>query len=143
MKDEQYIINLCDKVLDYKGKRQHRFDFLRGDPSAKRKNGTKLPVDSFYECHKLVIEYYERQHSESVPFFDNKATCSRVTRGEQRKIYDQRRRDKLPENGITLIEISFNDFGKTKRLKRNEKEDEKIIREKLNEFLNKKTIENK
>ena len=38
-------------------------------------------------------------------FFDKRQTVSGVGRGEQRKIYDQRRRDVLPVNGIKLIEI--------------------------------------
>ncbi len=37
-------------------------------------------------------------------------TISGVHRGEQRKIYDERRRDILPKNGITLIEFSYSDF---------------------------------
>ena len=43
--------------------RQHRFDFLRGT------SGRHLPVDAYYEIDaqwKLVIEYREMQHSESL-----------------------------------------------------------------------------
>lgn len=31
-------------------------------------------------------------------------------RGEQRKKYDQRRRDVLPKNGIALIEFNYDEF---------------------------------
>lgn len=105
-RDEQYVLDLCDEVLNLKGSRQHKFDFLKGDA------GTRLPVDIYYEKLKLVIEYREYQHTNSVKHFDkpDKITVSGVSRGEQRKIYDQRRRDLLPVNGIKLIEIDFIDF---------------------------------
>ena len=68
-KDELYVLNLCDKILNLESSRQQKFDFLLGD---KNKNGksAKLPVDSFYKELNLVIEYCERQHTESVNFFD-------------------------------------------------------------------------
>jgi len=88
--DESYIIDLCDRVLNLKAKRQHRFDFLRGDPG-KNRRCAKLPVDAYYEELKLVVEYRERQHTESVPLFDKRLTCSGCAREEQRRRYDQRR----------------------------------------------------
>lgn len=105
-RDEQYVLDLCDEVLNLKGSRQHKFDFLKGDA------GTRLPVDIYYEKLKLVIEYREYQHTNPVKHFDkpDKIIVSGVSRGEQRKIYDQRRRDVLPENEIKLIEIDFTDF---------------------------------
>ena len=121
--DEHYVIDLCDEILGYKALRQHRFDFLRGD------NGTRLPVDAYYHELKIVVEYYESQHTESTPFFDNKKTVSGVSRGEQRRIYDQRRKEVLPENGIKLIVISYIDFGGTKKLVRNHDRDLKVIKE--------------
>ena len=128
--DEQYVIDLCDRVLNSKSSRQHKFDFLLGHPNS---NGfsAKLPVDAYYQELNLVVEYRERQHSESVNFFDkpNKLTVSGVHRGEQRKIYDQRRDELLPKNGIELIKISYYDFeyDNRKRILRNEKEDIKTI----------------
>lgn len=128
--DEQYVIDLCDSVLNLKASRQHKFDFLLGDPNS---NGytAKLPVDAYYQELNLVVEYRERQHSESVNFFDrpNKSTVSGVHRGEQRKIYDQRRDELLPKNGIELIKISYFDFeyDNRKRILRNEKQDIKTI----------------
>lgn len=128
--DEKYVIDLCDKVLNSKASRQHKFDFLLGDPNS---NGfsAKLPVDAYYQELNLVVEYRERQHTESVNFFDkpNKLTVSGVHRGEQRKIYDQRRDKLLPKNGIKLIKISYYDFeyDNKKRILRDEKEDIKTI----------------
>jgi len=107
--DESYVLNICDKVLGQKSLRQHRFDFLRGDPG-KNGIGIKLPVDAYYPGLNLVIEYREKQHTESVAIMDRRMTVSGVKRGEQRKIYDQRRRDVLPKHGIKLIEISYSDF---------------------------------
>lgn len=109
LRDETYIIDLCDAVLQLKASRQHRFDFLLGDPNA-RGRCARLPVDAYYPELQLVIEYHERQHTETVAFFDQRTTLSGVGRGEQRRLYDQRRRDLLPENGIALVELGYGDF---------------------------------
>ena len=124
--DEFYVIDLCDEVLGSKASRQHTFDFLRGDGTP----GRKLPVDAYYPELNLVVEYRERQHSESVAFFNNKATISGVSRGEQRRIYDQRRRDVLPQHNIRLVEISYADFkhNHRKRLVRDRENDLAVIR---------------
>lgn len=115
--DEYYVIDLCDEVLGRKAERQKKFDFLKGD------KGHSLPVDAYYKDLNLVIEYHERQHTEEVKFFDDKQTVSGVSRGEQRKIYDERRKEILPKHGIKLLVISYSDFGNTKKLKRDHKSD--------------------
>lgn len=127
--DEHYIIALCNEVLGLKASQQHKFDFLKGD------SGRRLPVDAYYKELNLVIEYCESQHTVSTPFFDRKKTVSGISRGEQRKKYDERRRIVLPLNNIKLIELHYCDFGETKRLKRNRERDIEIIRKKLGEFL--------
>ena len=126
--DESYVIDICDEILQHKASRQHHFDFLRGD------TGIKLPVDAYYESLNLVIEYREKQHTEEVKFFDHKMTSSGVTRDVQRRIYDERRRVKLPENGIKLIEIDYLhlEHSGSKRLIRNREKDFEIIKELLN-----------
>lgn len=123
--DEYYVIGLCDEVLGQKAVHQYTFDFLRGD------SGRKLNVDAYYKDLNLVIEYCERQHTEAVAFFDHneRLTVSGVTRGEQRKIYDQRRRELLPQHGIKLIEIHYTDFGSSKKLKRNPEHDKEVIKQ--------------
>ena len=137
-KDEHYVIDICDKILRQTSSRQHKFDFLLGDTNS---NGTaaKLPVDAYYDKLKLVIEYRERQHTESVTFFDkpDRMTVSGVHRGEQRKIYDERRRKLIPKNGLTLVEISFTDFNhdNQKRIIRNEKQDTEVIRKLLQVYV--------
>jgi hypothetical protein len=129
--DENYVISLCDEVLSKTGSRQHTFDFLRGDAGNNRQ-GKKLPVDAFYESLNLVIEYRERQHSEAVPHFDKPdvMTVSGVSRGEQRKIYDQRRRDVLKEQKIKLIEIDYSmfNFNSSKKVIRNKGVDLGVVR---------------
>lgn len=124
--DEFYVIDLCDEVLGAKASRQHKFDFLRGDGT----HGRMLPVDAYYSDRKLVVEYRERQHTESVALFDKKSTVSGVSRGEQRRIYDKRRRDVLPRHGIKLVEISYSDLmhDNRKRLMRDRQNDLAVIR---------------
>ncbi len=126
--DESYIIDLCDEALELKALRQHRFDFLRGD------SGSKLPVDAYYPSLNLVVEFKEKQHTEEVKFFDRRPTVSGVGRGEQRRIYDQKRRDVLPQNGISLIEFDYSEFehSRSKKLLRIKEKDLRIIISKLN-----------
>jgi hypothetical protein len=132
--DEHYVLDLCDKFLGAKSSRQHRFDFLTGDPGKDGKR-TRLPVDAYYADLNLVIEYRERHHTEEIPIFDNPSvlTVSGVPRGMQRKQYDQRRRDLLPAHGITLVELEYADFEitKNKRLIRDESSVEIVLRAKL------------
>jgi hypothetical protein len=136
--DEQYVIDLCDKVLRSKGHRQHKFGFLVGDPG---KNGKcrRLPVDAYYEDAKLVIEYRELQHISSVKHFDKPhiLTCSGCHRGEQRRRYDERRREFIPANGLALVELSFLMFehNSQKRLRRIPTTDEAVIRQELQAFV--------
>ena len=137
-KDEHYVLDICDKILGHTSSRQHKFGFLLGDTNS---NGSaaKLPVDAYYDKLKLVIEYRERQHTESVTFFDkpDRMTLSGVHRGEQRKIYDERRRKLIPKNGLTLVEISYMDFNhdNQKRIIRNQKQDTEVIRKFLQAYV--------
>ena len=137
--DETYILDICDKVLIHKSCRQHRFSFLLGDAN---KKGTrrKLPVDAFYPCLNLVLEYREKQHSEPVKIFDRRETISGCTRGEQRRKYDQRRRDVLaePEHGLCLVEFDYSEFAHraNKRLIQNEQDDTEIVKRKLQNYIN-------
>ena len=122
--DEAYVIDLCDEVLKLKAVRQHRFEFLKGD------SGIKLPVDAWYPSLNLVIEFRESQHTEEVKFFDRRQTVSGMGRGEQRKLYDQRRRDVLPKHGIRLVEIGCEEFecGRGKKLVKKYNDDLRIVK---------------
>lgn len=130
--DETYIINLCDEVLKLKAIRQHRFNFLRGHTSV------KLPVDAHYPSLKLVIEYHEKQHTQEVKFFDKRVTKSGITRGEQRKLYDELRRSEIPKNGLHLVIFDYTEFAykNSKRLVRKTESDKVIIKEKLKVIFN-------
>jgi hypothetical protein len=108
--DEHYVLDLCDRVLGQVASRQHRFEWLRGDFSDKRQSRSYLPVDGYWEGLSLVVEFAERQHSESVPLFDRRETVSGVSRGEQRRIYDQRRVELVPAHGLTLVVIPSSAF---------------------------------
>jgi hypothetical protein len=116
--DEAYIVDICDEILGLKARRQHRFDFLCGDPG-KSGRQVRLPVDAYYPELCLVVEYHERQHTESVSIF-NRMTISGMTRDEQRKRYDQRRAEVLPQHGITLVVLCHLQFdcNNAKRLRR-------------------------
>lgn len=127
--DEYYVIDLCDEVLGEKAVRQAKFDFLKGD------TGRLLPVDAYYPSKGLVVEYYERQHSESVELFDSKMTVSGVTRDVQRRIYDERRKTELPKHGIAIQVISYCDFGKCKKLQRNRDADLKVVKKLLGKYI--------
>jgi hypothetical protein len=102
--DEAYVLDLCDEVLGERASRQHRFEWLLGDPG---RNGrrVRLPVDGFWAGHGLVVEYRERQHDQPVAFFDkpDRLTVSGVHRGLQRALYDARRDELIPAHGLRLV----------------------------------------
>ena len=126
----RHTLSIYATEFGHVAERQKRFPFLLGDPGH---NGrcARLPVDAFYPSLSLVIEYCEEQHSGSVAHFDKpwKLTVSGVHRGQQRKIYDERRRVMLPEHGIKLIEISCTalEHNARMRLLKNPESDELAI----------------
>lgn len=134
IRDEHYVLDLCDAVLGLKAVRQHCFPFLTGDPD-RRGCRKPLPVDGFYPALSLVVEYHERQHRERVVFFDDKPTVSGVPRGEQRRRYDERRRDLLPKHGYALVVLDVDEFAhdRAKRLLRHST-DKDIVSRRLREF---------
>lgn len=134
-RDEHYVLDLCDAVLGLKAARQHCFPFLTGDPDRHGRQ-KPLPVDGFYPALGLVVEYHERQHRERVGFFDDKPTVSGVSRGEQRRRYDERRADVLPRHGYSLVVLEVDEFAhdRAKRLLRLP-QDEAIVRQRLQSFI--------
>lgn len=135
IRDEHYVLDLCDAVLGMKASRQHCFPFLAGDPDRHGRQ-KPLPVDGFYPALGLVVEYHERQHRERVGFFDDKPTVSGVSRGEQRRRYDERRADVLPRHGYSLVVLEVHEFAhdRAKRLLRLP-QDEAIVRQRLQSFI--------
>jgi len=137
--DEYYILNLCDEILNEKASRQYTFPFLLGDFHKDKKSRTKLPLDAYYHNLNLVIEYCKKQHTEEVPHLDkSKAkTISGVSRDEQRKIYDQRKRDVLLRKNINLIEINYFSFeyDNLMMIIRDKEKDMEILKEILKDFI--------
>jgi hypothetical protein len=127
--DEDYILDLCDEVLEMKSLRQHRFFFLRDE------SGHRLPVDAFYPRLKLVIEY--REHPQRAAPLDHRAAVSNAARDTQRALHDERRRAELPRHGIQLIELSFDEFphDPRNRLLRSRHKDLVIIRARLSRVM--------
>lgn len=130
--DEHYVLDLCDEVLGIQGLRQSTFDWLRGDPSPKRPLGTRLPVDAYWPALALVVEFQEEQHSQPSPFFDRRQTVSGVGRGQQRRLYDARKREQLPLHALHLVVIEKADFlVRSKRIVRNRGVDLDIVQQQL------------
>ena len=129
--DEAYVVDLCDAILREPASRQHRFDWLLGDPGRDGCRRT-LPVDAYYTGHRLVIEYRERQHEEPVAHFDKPdvLTVSGVHRGIQRRIYDDRRAAEVPGHGLRLVVVRPGDLmaDKRGRLLRRREPDEAALR---------------
>ena len=134
-RDEYYVLDLCDVILGLKAVRQHCFPFLTGDLDW-RGCRKPLPVDGFYPALGLVVEYHERQHRERVGVFDDKPTVSGVPRGEQRRMYDERRADLLPRHGYSLVVLNVDEFAhdRAKRLLRTP-QDQTVISRRLASFI--------
>ena len=132
--DETYVLNLCDEILASRCSRQHRFEWLLGDPG-KTGRQVRLPVDSYWPSHQLVVEYRERQHDEPTPHFDKpeRITVSGVHRGIQRAMYDKRREKLVPTHGLRLVIIKPTDLDcdSRGRLRRNRNHDESALRDLL------------
>lgn len=112
LENERYVLALCDEALGVGGERQRTFDWLLGDESAKTGRRKPLPVDAYWPTLRLVVEFNERQHTEAVAHFDkpDRLTVSGVHRGVQRRIYDDRRRDFIPKQGLRLVIIPIDVF---------------------------------
>jgi len=124
--DEAWVLSICDEVLGEASLRQHRFDWLLGDPAATGAR-RRLPVDGYWPRLGLVVEYRERQHDQATPFFDkpDRLTVSGVHRGQQRALYDSRREELIPMHGLRLVVIKPSDLDATPRgrLRRNRDHD--------------------
>lgn len=110
-RDEAYALDLCDQVIGSDSVREAKFDWLLGDPG---RNGLcrKLPVDAYWPDLGLVVEFWESQHEQPVPFFDkpDRLTVSGIPRGAQRALYDQRRLELIPRHDLSLVVIRKSDL---------------------------------
>lgn len=126
--DEAYVLDLCDSALGEVGLRQHRFNWLRGDPGRTGRRAS-LPVDGYWPKANVVVEYRESQHHEPVPHFDKpeRLTVSGVHRGIQRALYDARREELIPQHGIRLVTISVQDLASDSRGRLLRERDEDLL----------------
>lgn len=127
--DEKYILDLVSEVLaepDYRW--QHRFPTLLGDPGQDGKR-RPLPVDGYFPRHRLIVEYWEKQHSAPVPIMDDGMSVSGVSRGHQRRLYDQRRQAWADANGQRFVILDYRGFetDKQDRLRRDPARDRQIV----------------
>ncbi len=136
LSDEAYVIDVCDELLQERALRQHRFDWLRGDPG-KGGRRSRLPVDAYYPGHSLVIEYDEPQHANPAAFFDKESviTVSGVHRGIQRRLYGERMRTEIPKHALKYIVIGYSELDSNSRgrLRRNAPFDKAEIQRILSE----------
>jgi hypothetical protein len=110
--DEYYVLDLCDEVLGVAGSRQHKFQWLRGDVSPRTGKSVCLPVDSYWQTHRLVVEFHEAKRALVNEHFDklDRLTVSGVDRVAQRQMYDERRAQQIPLHGLRLVVIRADHF---------------------------------
>ena len=121
--DEHYVLDLCDEVIGVCGERQATFLWLVGDVSPTTGRARRLPVDGYWPALGLTV---------AVPLFDRRATVSGVPRGEQRRLYDQRKAEILPQQGIRLVVIHKSEFTtKADRIVRDHERDIAVVRARL------------
>jgi hypothetical protein len=105
----KYVIELLTEVLGASPEREKSFPWAVGDVSPKTGHARQLPFDAYWAGLKLIVEVDEPQHRQPVPFWDKPdvITVSGVSRGEQRRIYDQRKRAAARAQGYTVLEIPW------------------------------------
>jgi hypothetical protein len=105
---ERYVVSLLEQLLG-PAERGKRFEWATGDTSPKTGRARRLPFDAVWEERKLIIEVDEEQHHEATPIFDkpDRMTVSGVHRGEQRRIYDERKRAAAIAQGYRLVAIRW------------------------------------
>lgn len=131
--DEKYILDLAAEVLGEPDFRwQHTFPTLMGDPGTDGKC-RPLPVDGYFPRHRLVVEYWEKQHSAPVPIMDQGMSASGVSRGHQRRLYDQRRDAWTQAQGLRLVILDYRGFeaNPSGRLQRNSARDRQVVAQAL------------
>ncbi|QRM90016.1 hypothetical protein FG167_12510 [Lacinutrix sp. WUR7] len=136
--DEFYILDLCDELLKEKASRKHTFSFLLGDMHKKGKTRTKLPLAAFYKDANLVIEFLEKQNKTEADLEKLDAmTVSGITRNEQIKKYNKRRKLVLQKKEINLIEIDYSLFecDNKKNLSRKKDSDIALLRKILTKYI--------
>jgi hypothetical protein len=88
---------------------EKRFPWALGDVSPRTGRAAQLPFDAVWESRELIVEIDEDQHRNPVSFFDKPTvlTVSGIHRGEQRRLYDSRKRNAARAAGYTVVEIPW------------------------------------
>jgi hypothetical protein len=104
-----YVIDLLEEILGEKAEREKRFPWAVGDLSLTTGRRAGLPFDAVWASRRLIVEVDEDQHRRPVTFWDKPhvLTVSGVPRGEQRAIYDHRKRTAARDRGFNVIEIPW------------------------------------
>ena len=69
----------------------------------------RLPFDAYWASRRLIVEVDEDQHWRPVVFWDkpDMMTVSGVSRGQQRAIYDARKRAAARRANLRVVEIAW------------------------------------
>ncbi|MBC8756772.1 hypothetical protein H2O64_19010 [Kordia sp. YSTF-M3] len=129
--DENYLINLCDELLDKKASRKHTFDTLVGNLHKRGKGRTKLPLDAYYKDLKLVIEFFKQ--TTAVSELDEKEQA----RIAQIKYYDELKKEAVLNKSMRYMKINHAQFecDEANKLIRNTENDTLVLKEILKDFL--------
>lgn len=104
-----YVIELLTELLGEPPEREKSYPWAVGDVSAKTGRAKQLPFDAVWEGRQLIVEVDEDQHRRAVDFWDKPTviTVSGVPRGQQRRIYDERKRAAARAHGYKVLEIPW------------------------------------
>jgi len=104
-----YVIDLLAEILGAEPERERRFPWAEGDASLKTGRRAMLPFDAVWEARRLIVEVDEDQHRRPVAFWDkpDALTVSGVSRGEQRRLYDLRKRTAARDQGFTVVSVAW------------------------------------
>lgn len=131
--DQRYVTELLAELLG-PPEVEKRYDWARGDSRDPSRVGVMLPFDAVWEERRLIVEIDERQHGEAVAFFDkpDRLTVSGVHRGEQRKLYDERKVRLAREQGYTVVRVPTSALARLgRRVAHDRQNDKRVLRELL------------
>ncbi|WP_298426846.1 hypothetical protein [uncultured Kordia sp.] len=129
--DENYLLDMCDELLDQKASRKHTFDTLVGNLHKRGKGRTKLPLDAYYKDLKLVIEFFQKE--KNFEDLDEKEQA-RIT---QIKYYDELKKEAVLNKKFRYMKINYAQFecNENGKLIRNTENDTIVLKNILKDFL--------
>jgi hypothetical protein len=128
-----YVVGLLSELLGAPTETEARFPWALGDVSPRTRRAVQLPFDAYWQELNLIVEVDEDQHHRPVAHFDKPdvMTISGIHRGEQRRLYDQRKRDAARAEGYTVLEVPWPRRPPPSR--RDREQDTAVLRELLRE----------